>query len=229
MKRPVRIVLCGAAGRMGRRISELAARDPRVAIAAGITFAKRSMIADALAAADVLVDFTAPAASVTHAQAAAKAKVPAVIGTTGHSNAQLKRLKSLSRKTAVLLAPNCSPGMNLLFELARIAAAALPSYDAGITETHHTRKKDAPSGSAKRLAASVRAARRGGAQVPTVSLRLGNIVGEHSLTLAGPEEVLELSHRAQARSVFARGALEAALWVRGKRPGLYSMKDLLFK
>jgi len=109
----------------------------------------------------------------------------------------------------------------------KVTVDALPGYDAAISESHHALKKDAPSGSAKRLAEAVRDARKGGAPVPTVSLRAGGIVGDHTFFLAGPGERLELTHRADSRDVFARGALDAALWLRGRRPGFYTVRDML--
>ena len=136
-------------------------------------------------------------------------------------------LKTAAKKTALFVAPNLSPGMNLLFELAARSAAALPEYDAVITETHHTRKKDAPSGSAKRMGEFVRSARGPRALLTTVSLRAGDIIGDHTLLLAGKDERLELTHRAQSRELFARGGLDAALWLRHKKPGLYTMRHKL--
>ncbi len=226
MKKAVNIVLCGAGGRMGREISALARRDRRVRISEGIDLENRERMAQALKKADVVVDFSSPAASVGFAAAAAKARVPIVVGTTGFTPSQARRLRRGAARSAVLLAPNCSPGMNLLFELARRASSALSSYRPSISETHHKGKKDAPSGSAKRLAEAVRAGRRNSKPVPTSSLRRGRVVGDHTLSLTGPDEKLELTHRAQHRRVFARGALQAAVWLAGKRPGLYTMGDL---
>jgi 4-hydroxy-tetrahydrodipicolinate reductase len=115
----------------------------------------------------------------------------------------------------------------LLTRLAAEAARGLPGYDAGIVETHHKAKKDAPSGTALRLAQAVRDGAGAGAAVATASLRLGDVVGEHALTFAGPFERLTLSHSAESRDVFARGALDAALWLRRRKTGLYDMLDLL--
>lgn len=212
---------------MGRQIIALAEEFSGLSIVAHIDLDNHRTLRAAMEQADVLIDFSSPKGALAAVAAAGKARVPAVVGTTGFTPAQTKRLKSHARRIPLLLAPNCSPGMNLLFELARKAAASLPSYDAVISETHHTRKKDAPSGSAKRLAEAVREGRRGKSGVATVSLRAGDIIGDHTLLLAGPDERLELSHQAQARSVFARGALEAAVWISRRRPGLYTMKDLL--
>lgn len=236
MPKPLKLILCGAAGRMGREIAELAEWDPRFTIVGGIDrvtpfprakfqVAGPEHLGALLPDADVLIDFSLPEGSTRFVAAAARARKPAVVGTTGFSPAQFKKLKAASRRVPVLYAPNMSPGMNLLFDLARRAAAALPGYDAVISETHHTRKVDAPSGSAKRIGEAVRSATK--RAVPTVSLRAGGVVGDHTLLLAGPDERLEITHRAQSRSAFARGALEAAVWVRRKKPGFYGMLDVL--
>lgn len=236
MANRLRLIVCGANGRMGRRVLELAAGDARFELVAGVDLVRDGAGAVPLLSpedlplhvprADALVDFSEPSGSLGFAQAAARGRKPIVIGTTGFSAAQAARLKALARRTPVFLSPNFSLGMNLLFHLARIAAAALPGYDAGVSETHHALKKDAPSGSALRLAEAVRRARPR-APVPVVSLRLGTVVGDHALSLAGPNERLELTHRAESRDAFVRGALQAALWVRGRRPGLYDMQEML--
>lgn len=236
----LRLVLCGAAGKMGRHIAALASKDPRFQLVACVDrsagpapvpgapdCAAPDSLAEALKDADVVVDFSSPEASLAFAEAAAAAGKPSVIGTTGLSEAQSARLKELAGKTALLPSPNMSPGMNLLFELAAKAAEVLIGFDAAISETHHTAKKDAPSGSAKRLAEAVQRGRGGKDPVPTVSLRAGDVVGDHTLTLAGPGERLELVHRAHSREVFASGALRAALWIKGRGPGLYTMRDVL--
>ena len=212
---------------MGRQVAAVASSDPRFSIVGGVGLGTTAMLPGLLEHADVLVDFSAPDASIAFLQAARRAGVPAVIGTTGFTDRQKALLRGASRKIPVFFSPNMSPGMNLVFALARLAAGVLPRYDAAISESHHTRKKDAPSGTALRLAEAVREGRCGGPAVPTVSIRAGDIVGDHTLLLAGPDERIELTHRAGSRSVFARGALEAALWLRGRQPGLYGMRDLL--
>ena len=179
----------------------------------------------ALRGADVLLDFSAPEAAVRFAAAAAQARKAAVIGTTGFNQVQLAQFKALSRRVPLFLSPNFSPGVQALCVLVRTAAALLKDYEVCISETHHRHKKDAPSGTALRLARVVMEVRRG--EPAIVSQRIGDVVGEHTLTLAGPCERLELTHRAHSRDAFARGALRAALWVAGKKPGLYDMPDLL--
>jgi 4-hydroxy-tetrahydrodipicolinate reductase len=231
MSDKTRIILCGAAGRMGRAVASAAEKDARFSIAAGVdssgAFETPERLPELLKGADVLVDFSAAAPALGFIEAAAAAGVPAVSGTTGFDAKQKARIAELSARIPILVAPNMSLGMNLLFHLAARAAAALPGYDAAVAETHHSFKKDAPSGSALRIAETVRSARKDGKTVPTASLRVGDVVGEHTLTLAGPGERLELTHRAHSREVFAQGALAAALWLRGRAPGLYSMMDVL--
>jgi 4-hydroxy-tetrahydrodipicolinate reductase len=231
MKKVLRLVLTGAAGRMGRRVAALAAEDGRFRAAAlvdrndGEGLIKPESLPQALAGADVLVDFSSAEAAVRFAGLAAAARKPAVIGATGFNQIQLAQLKAASRRIPVFLSPNFSPGIHALGALLRAAASLLKDYEVSISETHHSRKKDAPSGTALRLARVVMEARQGVAPA-IVSQRVGDVVGDHIVTLAGPGERLELTHRAQSRDVFARGALRAALWVAGKKPGLYDMTDL---
>lgn len=161
------------------------------------------------------------------AAACGRAKVPFVSGTTGLTQVQRAQVAAASRKTAVFMAPNFSRGVTMLLHLAGVAARHLPEYDAAIVETHHKAKKDAPSGTALRLAQAVADGRGGDGSAPTSSLRIGGVVGDHRLALAGPFDLLTLSHSAQSRDAFALGALEAALWAARKRPGLYDMLDLM--
>jgi 4-hydroxy-tetrahydrodipicolinate reductase len=235
--RPLKIIVCGARGRMGRSIVDLAKEDDRFQVSAGVVHNHdESSLTDFpllspaeftkhLKQADVIVDFSTPQSSVLFAEAAAGAKKPIVIGTTGFDAAQLAKIKECAKRTAIFLSPNFSPGMNLLFHFAERAAAALPNYDAGIHEVHHTNKKDSPSGSALRIAEAVE--RGNGRKVSIVSERLGTAIGDHTLVFAGSEERLELTHHAQSRDIFAKGALEAALWVSKKAPGLYDMRKML--
>lgn len=240
--RPLRLIVHAASGKMGARVAELAANDARFVVA-GCVFrpGKSRLETDAhgglsltpdelaahLAKADAVVDFSAPEASVKVAAAAAETRRAAVIGTTGFSTVQRAQLERAAKTAPIFVSPNFSFAVNLLFWLAGEAARRLPGYEAGIVEVHHNQKKDAPSGTALKLAKAVMAARGTEAPVPTASQRLGDVVGEHALTLAGPFERLELTHRAHSRALFARGALEAALWAAKKRPGLFDMQDLM--
>jgi 4-hydroxy-tetrahydrodipicolinate reductase len=234
----LRVVLCGACGKMGRTFAGLAKNDARFKVVAGIDFeafpesftfpvGDLSRLRGFLADADVLVDFSAPEAAIEALSHAAEERKPAVIGTTGFSEAQRSRIEAFSKANAILLSANMSLGMNLMLRLAFQAAAALPAYDAALCETHHSQKKDAPSGSALKLAEAVRSARKDSRPVQIASLRLADVTGEHTLTLAGPCERIEITHRVHSREIFARGAVEAAVWMRGRSEGLYSMSDVL--
>lgn len=227
MPTPLKIAVCGATGRTGSRVAALAAVDPRFHLLARVGRAQAAEFEDEAGACGAVIDFTTPESAVKFAAACGRAKVPIVIGTTGLSDIQRAQVAAAARKTAVFMAPNFSRGVTLLLHLAAEAARRLPDYDAAIVESHHKTKKDAPSGTALRLAQAVSEGRRSSDPVPTVSLRVGGVVGDHALTFAGPYERLTLSHDAQSRDVFANGALEAALWVAKKKPGLYDMLDLM--
>lgn len=199
----------------------------------------------AIADAQALIDFTRPAVSVEMAQLAAQARIVHVIGTTGCSAEDDGKIRAAARHAVIVKSGNMSLGVNLLAALVKQAAKALPGYDVEIVEMHHRMKVDAPSGTALLLGHaaaegrnipleknSVRArdghtgARETGA-IGFAALRGGTVVGEHRVILAGPHERVELSHVAEDRSIFANGALQAARWGQGKKPGLYSMADVL--
>jgi len=198
------------------------------------------------AMADAVIDFTAPAATAAHAELAAQAQVVHVIGTTGLDSQQEAAIQRAANHTAVIHAPNMSLGVNLLMALVEQVARALdPDYDIEVLEMHHRHKVDAPSGTALGLGRAAAAGRgvllddvaqrvRDGQTGPRrrgdigfATLRGGDVVGDHSVIFAAEGERLELTHRASSRLIYARGAVKAALWGRGKPAGLYSMKDVL--
>jgi 4-hydroxy-tetrahydrodipicolinate reductase len=200
----------------------------------------------ALAGADAIVDFTAPQASVALAAKAAALGLVHVIGTTGCSDADDAAIAEAARTGArVVKSGNFSMGVNVLASLVRKAAATLAEYDVEILEMHHSRKVDAPSGTALLLGEAaaegrdialrdhsvrVRDGHTGPREAGTIgfaTLRGGTVVGDHSVILAGPSERIELNHRAEDRAIFANGAARAALWAAGKPAGLYSMTDVL--
>ena len=196
--------------------------------------------------ADGIIDFTAPAATVAFAALAAKSGKVHIIGTTGLSATDEAKIKDAAKGAVIVKSGNMSLGVNLLAALTRRVAKTLDqSFDIEILEMHHNQKVDAPSGTALmlgRAAAEGRAvnlenhsvrsrdghtgARKAG-DIGFATLRGGSVVGEHSVIFAGPAERLELTHKAEDRMIFARGALHAALWARGQKPGLYSMADVL--
>jgi 4-hydroxy-tetrahydrodipicolinate reductase len=184
---------------------------------------------EAIQRGDVLVEFTIAAVTVEHVQLAQQLGKPMVIGTTGLSESQIGTLQSAAKAIPIVFSPNMSVGVNVLFELAQAAALRLgAAFDVEVLESHHRQKKDAPSGTAKRLAdvlASVR--KQPVTSIPVHALRAGDIVGDHTVIFAGPSERLELTHRAHSREVFAQGALKAAQFVVRQRPGLDNMSHVL--
>ncbi len=243
MSTPVRVLLLGAKGRMGQAIAA-AAKTSGIEITAGLDLGDE--IGGHIGGCDVVIDFSHPNASSELARACRKAKKPAVIGTTGHSKEERASIEELVLSVPVVLSPNFSVGVNTLFWLTRKAAQMLgEDFALEITEMHHRLKKDAPSGTAKKLAEilcevrrldyakDVRHGREGlvgersANEIGVHSIRGGDVVGDHTVTFAGAGERLELTHKASSRDTFALGALRAACWVVGKPPGLYSMEDVL--
>lgn len=254
----MRVAVAGAGGRMGRRIAELAAESPDLKLSAvweapasaaiGLQVAGVVIGGDAAAAiatADVMVDFTRPAATLEHVRIAADHGVACVIGTTGFERPLAELLAPYAERIPIVAAPNMSVGVNLLLRLVRDACATLGlDYDVEIIDIHHHHKVDAPSGTAKALRDAVLAARgqdevavtygrvgdvgaRPHGEVGVHGLRAGDIVGDHTVLLAGPGERLELTHRAHSRDTFAHGALRAVRWLSGKPAGLYGMEHVL--
>ncbi|WP_331235919.1 4-hydroxy-tetrahydrodipicolinate reductase [Natronorarus salvus] len=190
---------------------------------------------------DVLVDFSGPASGVGYVETCAEIGIPCVIGTTGFDEEQEKRLRAASESVPVLKAANFSRGVHVLSALVREAAATLPEYDIELTETHHNRKRDAPSGTAKRVLEGIESARetsgrvhgregespRNVGEVGVHARRAGTITGEHEVLLAGGGEELRLTHRAESRRVFAEGALDAATWLASRSPGWYDFSDVM--
>jgi 4-hydroxy-tetrahydrodipicolinate reductase len=228
----LRVLICGAAGRMGRAVSAEMEGASAFACAGRIDARPGSGVEapDAfgylLAGADAVIDFSSPESACLFAAACAKARKPFVTGTTGFSKAQLAALRSAARRAPVFFSPNMSPAVNLTFALAAFAAGRLAGFDAHVSEAHHAAKRDAPSGTALRYAEHIAAA-RGGARPPITSARAGDIVGDHTVLFAGPHERVELTHRAHSRALFAAGALRAAAWLAGRKPGFYDYFDLL--
>ncbi|MET0294548.1 MAG: 4-hydroxy-tetrahydrodipicolinate reductase [Phenylobacterium sp.] len=249
----MRIAIAGAEGRMGRAVA--AALDGREGLVLGARFDQRVSAEDglvsadeAIAAADVVVDFTTPGAAAALAERLAQAGGKAMVcGPTGWSDAELARIAAAAKTMPIVRAGNFSLGVNLMLGLVRQAAASLSAadYDIEVIEAHHRRKVDAPSGTALMLGEAAAAgrgvelaqtaqrardgitgARRAG-DIGFAVIRGGGVVGEHSVLFAAEDEILTLSHSARDRSLFARGAVEAARWVHGKPPGEYDMLDVL--
>jgi 4-hydroxy-tetrahydrodipicolinate reductase len=254
MSTPVRIAVAGALGRMGQAICAIVEARPDTALAARFdrpgTEGQGGLVSqhEALNAADIVIDFTVGSASATLALQCAERGGPALlIGSTGLSAAEERVVRAASRRIAVMKSGNFSLGVNMLIGLVRQAAAALPAhqYDIEIFEAHHRRKIDAPSGTALMLGDAAAAGRgvdlfkvqtksrdgvtsaRVEGQIGFSVMRGGGIVGEHSVSFAAEDEILTLSHSALDRGLFARGAVEAAVWAAGKAPGLYDIQDVL--
>jgi 4-hydroxy-tetrahydrodipicolinate reductase len=236
---PLKILVHGASGRMGRALLRLIAADEALQLAVAVTGSGTHELAhdrngvEQLAASrlaeapefDVAVDFSLPDGFDALLALCRERGRPLVSGTTGLSNVQLEAIARAGQEIAVLWSANFSVGVTVLAELVRRASAALPGWDCDIVESHHVKKLDAPSGTALMLGASVEAGR--GTPPAYASLRAGDIVGEHLVQIAGTGERLELVHRATDRDIFARGALRAARWLSGQTPGCYAMKDCL--
>jgi len=231
----VKLVISGIAGRMGKRIVSLSSKDKKIKITGGIESADNPAVgqgnvvsdfAKIASACSVLIEFTFPDATMKHLEIARKNKVGVVIGTTALSEKEISQIKKASKDIPIVFSPNMSVGANLLFKLAETAAKALDkSYKIEIVEAHHAKKKDAPSGTAKRLGEAVSKVR--GKTPPIESIRKGEIVGDHSIMFTGKNEKIELKHSAFSRDVFAQGALDAAKFIAAKKSGLYTMQDVI--
>ena len=221
---PVRVLLIGAAGRMGKTVCELSQSDPEIEISAQCDLG--DSIEPAMKNCDVAIDFSQADSIDEICRAALQHGKSLVIGTTGHSQQQRKTIEKTARSAPIILASNFSVGVNVLLWLTQKATELLGSeFNPEIVETHHKMKKDAPSGTAKTLAEILKAVRN--SEIPIQSIREGDVVGEHTVIFSGPGESLELTHRAANRGIFAGGALRAAKWIVGKPPRLYSMQDVL--
>lgn len=263
----MKLVVTGAAGRMGRMLVRAVCETPGMALHAALEREGSPALGqdagllaglgpldvpvtsdplEAFVSADAVIDFTTPAATVANSVLAAQARIVHVVGTTGLSKDDLARLDAAARHTVVIRSGNMSLGVNLLAALVRRAAQALDeAFDIEVLEMHHRNKVDAPSGTALLLGEAAAAGRgvdldqrsvrsrdghtgaRKAGDIGFATLRGGSVVGEHSVIFAGDGERIEFVHKAEDRNLFARGAVKAALWGRGRKPGLYSMMDVL--
>ncbi|MFH0855019.1 MAG: 4-hydroxy-tetrahydrodipicolinate reductase [Candidatus Omnitrophota bacterium] len=234
----IKLGIAGVCGKMGRRIFELASLDKDFeltlalekkgtpAIGRDIGKLKISSSIDGIFLTDVFVDFTAPDATQASLDYAAKYRKALVLGTTGLSDAQIKKVEEASGVIPVVFSPNMAIGVNVLFEmLPQIAKKLGPDYSLEIVEAHHKAKRDSPSGTARKMIEVL--AEATGRQVPAHAIRLGDIIGDHTVIFCGNSERIEIKHQAHSRDLFVLGALRAAKWVFGKPAGLYSMQDVL--
>lgn len=238
----MKVAIVGAAGRMGRKLVELAA-------GAGLEVVAQVDVADGYARewppeTEGVIDFSCHAGVPGFVEKAAAAGIPYVIGTTGLTDAEQARVDAAAARIPVVQSGNYSLGVNLLLELVQKAATVLgPDYDVEIAEMHHRHKKDAPSGTALMLAKAAAAGRgvpdafvygrkgdvgeRPAGEIAIHALRGGSVVGDHTVMFAGELERVELVHKAQDRAAFAAGALKALVWAKGRAPGTYTMRDVL--
>lgn len=263
----INVTVAGAAGRMGCRIASLCIEHPEINLVGaferkghehvgkdigdltgkgktGITITDG--LPYSIERADVVIEFTSAASTIENLRIAAGHGKAMVIGTTGLTRDELDEVKSLARSIPCVMAPNMSVGVNLLFRvLGDIARVLGDDYDIEIVEAHHRMKKDAPSGTALRMAQVIAESlgrnldevgvysrkgligERGRKEIGIQTVRAGDIVGEHTVMFAATGERIEITHRASNRDTFAKGAIRAALWVHGKKPGLYDMHDVL--
>jgi len=239
-----RVIINGCKGRMGQALLASAVRQPAIQIAGQVD--QGDDLGAVLPSGDVVIDFSFHSVTAACASLCAQSRKPLVIGTTGHTDAEKAQITALSAKIPMVWASNYSTGVNTLYWLTRKAAEILgPDFDLEVVEMHHRLKKDAPSGTAVTLLeilADVRqvqikdAARHGRegitgertrSEIGIHSMRGGDVVGDHTVVFAGDGERVELTHKASSRETFAQGALRAAQWVAGQKPGLYDMQDVL--
>ncbi len=262
----VRIAVLGAGGKMGRAVVRAVANAEGAVLAAAVERPDFPHLAADIAqlaglpawgvrvtdqrpakgTADVWIDFSSPAATVADVQAAAAAGAAIVVGTTGLSPADKEKIAAVAKTIPVVFTPNMSVGVNVMLKLVADAARTLgAAYDIEILETHHRDKRDAPSGTALRLAEAVAGASgrnlastaryerhgdigpRTAAEIGIQTLRGGDVVGDHTVFFLGQGDRIEITHRASSRDTFAHGAVRAALWLAGKPAGLFDMRDVL--
>ncbi len=249
----IKVVVCGALGRMGTILGTVLHESGTCTIVGGVDMREGSYQGTSVVTSrkmgsfleevqpDVVVDFTVAAAAVENVRTAAGRGVALVVGTTGFTPAQKEEMRrAVEGNVPAVISTNFSVGVNIFWKLVQEATHYLNEYDIEVIEAHHRHKKDAPSGTAKTILEMIERetgprekiyGREGmkprGNEIGVHVIRGGDIVGEHSVVYAGNYECIELSHRAYDRAVFAKGALKAIEWVAGKSPGIYSMNDVL--
>lgn len=263
----ITLAISGAGGRMGQRLLALSDADGELALVqaiewSGFPLQGKSVNAggplapratdvlwsrELVPGADVLIDFSSPENTAAHAKTASDLGTAVVIGTTGLNEEQEEAIRQASEKVPIIMAPNFSLGVNLMFKLAAEAAKVLgDTYNIEIVEAHHNQKVDAPSGTALGLAKAVaeplrrdldadlvhgrhgKPGKRRKREIGMHALRMGSVAGEHTVYFCNNHECLSITHRAESRDVFAAGALRAAKWITKQQPGLFTMQDLLF-
>lgn len=248
-----KVIMHGCNGKMGQTITRIIETDDSVEIVAGVdisqhiqnTYPVFASIAECNVEADVVIDFAAPVCMDGLLDYCEDKKIPAVICTTGLSSEQLSHIQETSKKVAILKSANMSMGINLLQKVLKDVSQTLADagFDIEIVEKHHNLKKDAPSGTALALGDSInealsekyeyvydrsgRSIQRPKKEIGYSAVRGGTIVGDHDVIFAGEDEVITLSHRAYSKAVFGNGAVQAAKFLKGKKPGMYDMSDVI--
>lgn len=247
----INILISGALGRMGKQVKALSENNENLRCVCGVdinedlsdkTFPVYSDFKKVTEKVDVIVDFSSPKALDNILNYATENKVNTVLCATGYSESDIAKIKSASEKIAVFRSANMSLGVNVLIELVKKAAEALPDFDIEIVEKHHSNKVDAPSGTAVMLADSIKEIQKGKKEVygrkgivgkrdkneiGIHAIRGGTVVGEHEVFFFGNDEKITISHEALSRKIFAEGALKAALFITNKDNGIFSMKDII--
>ena len=235
----IKLAISGCMGRMGQRILFLAGQDKRMKVAALFEHKGRPDVPSAIQnipvhfdfsavkGCDVIIEFTTPEATIEHLKACQKFGVGMVIGTTGLSTQQIAQIKAAAKKIPIVFSSNMSVGVNLVFALIQKAAGVTgKNYSINLTETHHVHKKDAPSGTAKSMAEIAEQSSK--TKVAEVeSIRVGEVIGDHTITFESPVDTISISHHAKTRDIFAEGSLVAARFLAQKKSGLFSMQDVL--
>jgi len=230
----LQLIVAGIAGRMGQRIQALSMDDPTLKVVYGLESPTHKMTVPGVPVgadttqiqkADVVIDFSLAEATIALLPEVVKYRKAIVIGTTGFSPEQEAHIAQAAKDIPIVVSFNMSLGVNVFFKVAQSVAKALPTYAVHIQETHHTQKKDAPSGTALQVGRLIEKVSK--QKVTYESFRKGEVVGDHRIIFKGPSDQFELFHHAESRDIFASGALQAAIWVADKKPGLYSMQDVL--
>jgi len=235
----IQLAVSGCRGRMGERIAHLALKDSAFTLSALLEHKDHPKAqgtifdipiqtqVEALQGSDLLIEFTSPQATLEHLDYCRENGIKMVIGTTGLSEEEVKRIERAAGSIPIVYSSNMSIGVNLLFKLTeKLAQTAPGSYSVSIIEAHHVHKKDAPSGTAKTLAQIIEKSSQHRTQ-DIKSIREGEIVGDHKIVFESPEDTLILDHHAKSRDIFAKGALVAAKFLANKEKGLYHMQDVL--
>jgi len=257
----LRIIVCGALGRMGKEVISKISQRKDIELVGAIESSKHPLLGkeigdgikvsseleDVIKKDSVIIEFTTPSATLEHLRIAKKKKIPLVIGTTGFKEEEYEKIKKASDTIPIILSPNMSIGINLLYNIVKQITRTLgENFDKEIVEIHHRNKRDAPSGTAQKIAQIIAEAEgkslsevgvygRKGVKKETRSkeeigihaIRGGSVVGEHTVLFAGEEERLEITHKAESRGIFAQGAILAAKFLAEKKRGLYDLQDVL--